>query len=477
MAKLVAYKQVKRNGSKSVKGALKKAVNTNIFAANQLGSTLNSVGSITSDLVKISEAFRKTRITEDKDERRQKRLEKDQAAEDRQEGKKVDEFNKSGKDGAVDKEFKKKKRPKMSLFKKSKGMGGFLLGFLGPVGGALASIAAAAASYKLMEYFSKPENTKKIREFIEKAHFVFTKLFGWAGQLIDATMTAVDQLFGKEKSIGERLLGFGKIATAIGVNLMLLKAYEALGNLFDRDRPRNRTPDDVDPDTGRKLDADEVVDPETGKTRKADLEEIELKKKGLNSDQIADYKKQVANGVDPDVALKKSKQGKLQRMIGDKVDDVMTSKPAKNIMGFFQDLGTKVTKGLKNLMNKIPGVKDLGEKLGKQLAEGYKNLKKFAQKKFDDVVKVGKKLKGMYQGALKSTGNFFKKLAKRAKDAVVKKILEPALKYFEPALKKLKAVGGKIMAQLQKIPGYDKITKVLKKFGGEGSQGLLKKIG
>ena len=128
-------------------------------------------------------------------------------------------------------------------------------------------------------------------------------------------------------------------------------------------------------------------------------------------------------------------------------------------------------------MNKIPGVKDLGEKLGKQLAEGYKNLKKFAQKKFDDVVKVGKKLKGMYQGALKSTGNFFKKLAKRAKDAVVKKILEPALKYFEPALKKLKAVGGKIMAQLQKIPGYDKITKVLKKFGGEGSQGLLKKIG
>ena len=471
------YKQVKRNGSKSVKGALKKAVNTNIFAANQLGSTLNSVGSITSDLVKISEAFRKTRITEDKDERRQKRLEKDQAAEDRQEGKKVDEFNKSGKDGAVDKEFKKKKRPKMSLFKKSKGMGGFLLGFLGPVGGALASIAAAAASYKLMEYFSKPENTKKIREFIEKAHFVFTKLFGWAGQLIDATMTAVDQLFGKEKSIGERLLGFGKIATAIGVNLMLLKAYEALGNLFDRDRPRNRTPDDVDPDTGRKLDADEVVDPETGKTRKADLEEIELKKKGLNSDQIADYKKQVANGVDPDVALKKSKQGKLQRMIGDKVDDVMTSKPAKNIMGFFQDLGTKVTKGLKNLMNKIPGVKDLGEKLGKQLAEGYKNLKKFAQKKFDDVVKVGKKLKGMYQGALKSTGNFFKKLAKRAKDAVVKKILEPALKYFEPALKKLKAVGGKIMAQLQKIPGYDKITKVLKKFGGEGSQGLLKKIG
>ncbi len=480
MAKLVAYKQVKRNGSKSVKGALKKAVNTNIFAANQLGSTLNSVGNITTDLVKISEAFRKTRLNDEKDERRQKRLDKDQAAEDRQEGKKVDDFNKSGKDKDTEKEFKKKKKPKMSLFKKGKGMGGFLLGFLGPVGGALASIAAAAATYKLMEYFSKPENTEKIREFIEKASFVFKKLFGWAGQLIDATMTAVDQLFGKEKSIGERLLGFGKIATAIGANLMLLKAYEGISDFLDRDKPKNKNKNkkpEVDPDTGRKLDADEIIDPETGKTRKADLDEIELKKKGLNSDQIADYKKQVANGVDPDVALKKSKQGKLQRMIGDKIDDVATSKPVKNIIGFFKDLGKKVGKFAQNQINKIPGVKELGEKLTKAIAQGYQDLSKFARKKFDDIVSTGKKLKGMYDNALKSTGNFFKKMAKRAKDAVVKKILEPALQYFEPALKKLKAVGGKIMKQLQKIPGYDKITKVLKKFGGEGSQGLLKKIG
>tara|TARA_B000000609_G_scaffold151417_1_gene137773 strand:+ start:2170 stop:4383 length:2214 start_codon:yes stop_codon:yes gene_type:complete len=480
VAKLVPYKQVKRNGSKSVKGALKKAVNTNIFAANQLGSTLNSVGNITTDLVKISEAFRKTRLNDEKDERRQKRLDKDQAAEDRQEGKKVDDFNKSGKDKDTEKEFKKKKKPKMSLFKKGKGMGGFLLGFLGPVGGALASIAAAAATYKLMEYFSKPENTEKIREFIEKASFVFKKLFGWAGQLIDATMTAVDQLFGKEKSIGERLLGFGKIATAIGANLMLLKAYEGISDFLDRDKPKNKNKNkkpEVDPDTGRKLDADEIIDPETGKTRKADLDEIELKKKGLNSDQIADYKKQVANGVDPDVALKKSKQGKLQRMIGDKIDDVATSKPVKNIIGFFKDLGKKVGKFAQNQINKIPGVKELGEKLTKAIAQGYQDLSKFARKKFDDIVSTGKKLKGMYDNALKSTGNFFKKMAKRAKDAVVKKILEPALQYFEPALKKLKAVGGKIMKQLQKIPGYDKITKVLKKFGGEGSQGLLKKIG
>jgi hypothetical protein len=477
VAKLVPYKKVKSNASKSVKGALKKAVNTNIFAANQLGSTLNSVGNITTDLVKISEAFRKTRLNDEKDERRQKRLDKDQAAEDRQEGKKVDDFNKSGKDKDTEKEFKKKKKPKMSLFKKGKGMGGFLLGFLGPVGGALASIAAAAATYKLMEYFSKPENTEKIRDFIEKASFVFKKLFGWAGQLIDATMTAIDQLFGKEKSIGERLLGFGKIATAIGANLLLLKAYEGISDFLDRDKPKNKNkkPDDIDPKTKKKLNPDEVL--EDGKVRKATPDEIELKKKGLNSDQIADYKKQVANGVDPDVALKKTKQGKIQRMIGDKIDDVAGSKPVKNFIGFFKDLGKKVGKFAQNQINKIPGVKELGEKLTKAIAQGYQDLSKFARKKFDDIVSTGKKLKGKFMGALESTGNFFKKMAKRAKDAVVKKILEPALKYLEPAIKKLKSIGGKIMGQLQKIPGYDKITKVLKKFGGEGSQGLMKKIG
>ena len=150
------------------------------------------------------------------------------------------------------------------------------------------------------------------------------------------------------------------------------------------------------------------------KLEKADLEEIELKKKGLNSDQIADYKKQVANGVDPDVALKKSKQGKIQRMIGDKIDDVASSKPFKNFVGFFKDLGTKIGKFAQDKINKIPGIKELGEKLTKAIAQGYQDLSKFAQKKFDDVVKTGQRLKGMYDNALKSTGNFFKKMAKRS---------------------------------------------------------------
>ena len=74
----------------------------------------------------------------------------------------------------------------------------------------------------------------------------------------------------------------------------------------------------------------------------------------------------------------------------------------------------KVAKFYQNQINKIPGrFKELGEKLTKAIAQGYQDLSKFAQKKFDDVVKTGQRLKGMYDNALKSTGNFFKKMAKR----------------------------------------------------------------
>jgi hypothetical protein len=51
------------------------------------------------------------------------------------------------------------------------------------------------------------------------------------------------------------------------------------------------------------------------------------------------------------------------------------------------------------------------------------------------------------------------------------------MEFLQPLIKKMKGVGGSIMKTLQKIPGFDNITKVLNKFGGAGSEGLLKKIG
>ena len=68
-------------------------------------------------------------------------------------------------------------------------------------------------------------------------------------------------------------------------------------------------------------------------------------------------------------------------------------------------------------------------------------------------------------------------MKKGAQEAVMKKVLEPVMEFLQPLIKQLKGVGGSIMKTLQKIPGFDQITKVLNKFGGKGSKGLMKKLG
>ena len=87
MAKLVAYKMVSPTVTKSVKGALKTSVHSNLDAINNLGKSVNSLSGLTSDLVKISKAFEKTSIEQAIAKRRKVRRKKDSAAEDRQEGK------------------------------------------------------------------------------------------------------------------------------------------------------------------------------------------------------------------------------------------------------------------------------------------------------------------------------------------------------------------------------------------------------
>ena len=107
MAKIVAYKMVSPTVTKSVKGALKTSVHSNLDAINNLGKSVNSLSGLTSDLVKISKAFEKTSVEQAIAKRRIKRRKKDSAAEDRQEGKRQDEAEKDSS------KILKKKKPKL----------------------------------------------------------------------------------------------------------------------------------------------------------------------------------------------------------------------------------------------------------------------------------------------------------------------------------------------------------------------------
>ena len=140
-----------------------------------------------------------------------------------------------------------------------------------------------------------------------------------------------------------------------------------------------------------------------------------------------------------------------------------------------KDLATKSVKALGGGLNYLSGG-NLG-KLGNFLQDQYKNASEFARKQYDRVTAVAKRLKGKFDAGMKSFQSKLGSLAEGAKKLVIQKILDPLKPFLDPIIDKAKSIGDSLYKALQKIPGFDNITKVLKKFGGAGSGQILEKLG
>ena len=140
-----------------------------------------------------------------------------------------------------------------------------------------------------------------------------------------------------------------------------------------------------------------------------------------------------------------------------------------------KDLATKGVKALGGGLNYLSGG-NLG-KLGNFLQDQYKNASEFARKQYDRVTAVAKRLKGKFDAGMKSFQSKLGSLAESAKQLVIQKILDPLKPFLDPIIEKAKSIGDSLYKALQKIPGFDNISKVLKKFGGAGSGQMLEKLG
>ena len=140
-----------------------------------------------------------------------------------------------------------------------------------------------------------------------------------------------------------------------------------------------------------------------------------------------------------------------------------------------KDLATKSVKALGGGLNYLSGG-NLG-KLGNFLQDQYKNASEFARKQYDRVTAVAKRLKGKFDAGMKSFQSKLGSLAESAKQLVIQKILDPLKPFLDPIIEKAKSIGDSLYKALQKIPGFDNISKVLKKFGGAGSGQMLEKLG
>ena len=460
MAKLAAYKMVSPTVTKSVKGSLKIAVHSHLDSINNLGKSINSVGNLTSDLVKISRAFDKTTLEQAVADRRLKRRKKDAAAENRQEGKKLDKFDQNGKSKEVEAELKKKKKADAEGKNKKTGLGGFLTKFLGPVGQVAMTVGAAFAAYKITEYFSKPENIEKIKIFLEKSSFVFNKIFEFGQALIGGAFTAIDNLFGEKKNILERLQGFGTVAAAIGGMAIALKGVDLLAGLIggdererqdQKDKKKKKKPE-VDPENPKKkLKADEVVD--NGKVRKATPDEIKMKKAGLDSDAIADARKRIDAGEDFATATRKAGRGKgLGARIMNQADD-FGSMLMKKGKGAIEGAATGIRKGLQNA--------DIGQKLLKKFKQIKGIGKSLASKGAGKLAQI----KGDLAKAGDWVGGGLNKLGSNIKETLVKRVLKPLKPFTDPIIAFAKKQGENLYNLVMKTPAGAMVEKYLKTKG------------
>jgi len=471
VAKLQAYKFV-NPGVSSLKSPTVAAARKQTLALNRLGGTISSIGTVVSDIEKISIRQIKNDKLRAKAERRRDRRELDQAVEEEIENKKAS-----------------KRKPKLSKtsLKIAKGGLSWIEKFLAPIGRFLGYLAKIAITKGVLDWVSNPANQEKLAVFLEKTHFVFKKLFGWAAGFTTNVLEGFSSLTDPNGTFAERLGGIGNIMKGLIGLKYLMNPFSLIGDIIGlvdllggggnkppkkpknyNNKPSQKNPSGADPNIdgprGR-LKAKTIINQfgeAAGKQYKKILAEYgddaaRAYANALNNaggDATKAYKAWKRLGLKP-VKYKPTKLQKVGDFFGGMFDSGVQK--AKDTVG-------KVKKNLKNL----PA----------WAGEQYNSLSKNAQKSWDRVVKASNSIADKGSKWASKAGNKFnagiKNLSSGAKDYLNKKVLDPISKIIEPIGQKAKAIGQGLMDNLMKIPGMDKAADVLRKKGIAGFDGIAK---
>ena len=474
MAKIVAYKFV-NPGGRSVRSSGGIAARKQLLAVNRVGASTQSLARSLSDLAKINSAFKRTETDIEKAQRRKLQRERDNQAEELQEGKSIEK-------GKVDGEFKKeiKKKPKGGVLSKAlkakNGFFGFLEGFLSPIGGLVMKIAAKAIFANILLYLSDPKKSKEIKVFLEKTSFVFKKLYQFGSLIVGSVMDTVGQVVGKESTLSERLIGLGKIIGAITGITMLLNAASFVRDKF-------RTAEDIADTVDTAKDVKRAL--RTQKTVK-ELGEQFGKAAGKR------YAMLVADGADDAAEL----FAKTMRETGNikKANQAVTAfKKSSGVLadaakitpkkpGFFSRMMTRgknlgksaldtAVSGGKKLWSGIKGldkqINDALAALGEQIGKQYGRARRASAAALDGA-------KGMINSLTESVGKGFNKLGKIAQEQVLGRLYKKFQPFFDGISGAVKPIIGNFKKTLMSMPGMEKAPGVLKKLGIGGIGDIAK---
>lgn len=488
MAKITTYKFVNPGMSRS-KSPTVQAANLSTLGINRIGATVESMGSTILDLAKVRKALDKEQIKEDKNAKKQARLEKDAAAEDAEEVKKIEK-------GKV------KKKPKIKDKKKVS----WIENFLGPFGSFLVELGAFALTTELLRYLSDKENVGKIETFITKTKFVFDKLAEFAGNITGAISSALDFVFGKETTIEERFEAFGQIIGAItGITGLLLAAQgamqikdalqttedvaDAAGDAAKRAKPRTNYPDELQPDPKKGPDGKPYAgtsDPDLNGPRGritagevgdrfGDAAEKQYRK------ILQEYGDDAARAFENALENSGGNVSKAQKAFKRLNISPLQAPPPSAGRRFLNWLGGGIEEG-----------KRLGSAAIDMIGKGLKALPNWAGDQWNNLSKAGKTAWNNTVTASEAILTKGKKFAtaaadkftagldfigNKAKTYFLEKVVAPLKPIFQPILDKAADAGKALQAGLQKIPGYGKVAEVFKSKGITNIATAGKKLG
>ena len=511
MANLTTYKPIKiGSGLKSPLGSV---VKQRSLAINRLGSTLSSIATLANDIEQISIGRVKEKGVREKLERRKKRRELDQKFEDKTEEKKPKVGTKT----------------KTALKKGGKKALGFMAKFLGPIGNFLFEIAKFAITREILKWIGNPENTKKLESFVEKAKFVFQKLFDFAAFLTTNLLDGLGNLFGEDSTFLDRLKGIGQIFLGIiGLRYLMnpFKIITDILSLLDLLGDGGGRPD---LDGGRRGDRLRGPDIDVdGRQRRTGARDRYARRFGEDAANKRFGPKDKPNNNKNRNRRNKNRTGKRRRGLGglmglgcpnpldflpdstpknvvddvakatDKIDDVADAakkldqagdiadaagdaKKQKNLLQKSTDfLGNWwKTSGSKTLTNTVDAAKNLGSALLRQIDslpsplkladDAFKSMSKLGQKAWKGAVSAGKAIGSTAKKWGTGIGNFAAKSLDDIKGAgkafLQNKIINVIQPIIQPLVEKFKSIGDKAMGLIQKIPGYEKVGKLFKSKG------------
>ena len=471
MAKLQAYKFV-NPGVSNLKSPTVAAVRKQTLALNRLGSTISGIGSVVSDIERISIRQIKNDKLREKAERRRDRRELDLAAEEAIENKKA-----------------AKRKPKLTRksLKIAKTGLSWIEKFLRPIGKFFAAILKFAITKELLEWVGNPANVEKLSEFLRKTHFVFKKIFGWAAGFTNNVLEGFSSLTDPNGTFAERLGGIGNIMKGLIGLKYLMNPFSLITDIIGlvdllggggggkpkkpknfNNKPTKKNPSgadaSIDGPRGR-VKAKTIID-QFGETAGKQYKKILAE---YGDDAARAYSNALNNaGGDATKAFKAWKRLGLKPV---KYKPTKLQKVGDFFTGMF-DSGVQKTKDVASSVNK--SLKNLPAWAGEQ----YSKLSKGAQRSWDNVVKASNSIADKGTKWATAAGDKFnagvKNLSSGAKKYLQEKVLDKIKPIIDPIGKKAKSIGQGLMDGLMKIPGMDEAAKVLRKKGIAGFEGIAK---